>query len=200
VGGQFLSSTGTLVFSGTTSQQISGGQYPNVTLRNGGTGNPKLFIVDQGFTITGDLTVEATAQLGVSGADNTHVFVDGNLFFLGLGGGTNIANLVLHLSGEGKVIGGSPAALVTPTAGVVVEGETPGEPPVDPGPPVPQREFTFRTDPSKAAKSDSTVDGKPMIVYENTYAQRKATGGQPARDRRSLVPARDQPRRPHHRP
>ena len=51
--------------------------------------------VDEAFVVNNDLVVESTAQLGVSGADDTHLEVRGNLYYLGLTGGSNIGNLIV---------------------------------------------------------------------------------------------------------
>ncbi|HEY6193854.1 MAG TPA: putative Ig domain-containing protein, partial [Candidatus Eisenbacteria bacterium] len=170
LGSAFAAGTSTAIFSGTGAQYIgSGANFYNLVFRNGSATLSKNLQVSAIFVVDNDMTVESTAALAVSGADNTTVYVFGNFYYLGITGGLNIGNLAIVLRGSGKVIAGAPssgaAAAPRPVAAAL------------PAPPAPSRviEITLRTDPSKAAVLDSTYGGKPLIVLENTYKKRRAT-------------------------
>jgi hypothetical protein len=85
--GTFDSGTGTTILSGTALQTVGGNlTFYDLLLRNGGAGKPKRFTGASVYTINGDLTVESTAQLGLSTSDPTDMYLWGDLAYLGRGG------------------------------------------------------------------------------------------------------------------
>ncbi len=160
--GTYTAATGTTLLSGAAAQVIGGGvTHFNLVLRNGGAGLGKVLTAANTFTVSNDLTVESTAQLALSAATATTMSVAGNLAYSGITGGTNIGSLTLSLTGTGKTISGASA----------LRGMMSMRPAVDQ---VQVIEHSFITDPATAKLSGQTVDGKPMIVLENTYAQRRS--------------------------
>jgi hypothetical protein len=94
------------------------------------------------------------------------VTVWGNLQYSGIAGGTSIANLTLNLAGLNKVISGVPAS--SPALTAKTEDTPVGT--FD----VAVAESNFLTDPERAQKLTEEIDGKPLIVLENTYAKRRS--------------------------
>ncbi|HEU5454192.1 MAG TPA: hypothetical protein VFU85_00770, partial [Nocardioides sp.] len=136
-----------------------------LVLRNGGAGFPKSFQDFVSHTVNNDMTVESTAQMAVSGASTTQLTVWGNFFYSGLTGGTSIANMTVNLAGVGRILGGSPvAAAAANSAEAQLSGATD----------VPVVEVNLLTDPTRARLLGQELDGKPLIVLENTYEKRKA--------------------------
>jgi hypothetical protein len=164
--GNYFAGTGTTLFSGTVAQFIGGGMtHYNLVLRNGGAGFPKSFQDFVSHTVNNDMTVESTAQMAVSGASTTQLTVWGNFHYSGLTGGTSIANMTLNLAGIGKTVGGS-----TVLAAAEINSAEAQSAAAD----VPVVETNFLTDPARARPLGRDLDGKPLIVLENTYEKKKA--------------------------
>ncbi|HEY6231270.1 MAG TPA: C25 family cysteine peptidase [Pyrinomonadaceae bacterium] len=109
-------SGGSTVFSGTTTQNITGfaggTSLNNLTLQGGGAGVPKRFTAGRSIVAANDFIVATTAQISLSAASATTIDVGGNLNYGGLTGGANIASLTLNLTGASKTINGT--ALTAP--------------------------------------------------------------------------------------
>ncbi|MFN8178070.1 MAG: T9SS type A sorting domain-containing protein [bacterium] len=157
--GTFTGNAGTTVFSGSAAQAIGGGVTHNhVIFRNGGAGVAKSLTAGAAFTANGDLTVETTAQLALSAATATTFTVAGNLDYGGVTGGANVGSLTFSLTGAGKTINGSTALARTAPVSAPAKVEV--------------VETNLLTDPTTARRRSDGADGKPVLVLENTYAQK----------------------------
>jgi len=164
--GNFFPGSGTTIISGTTAQVIGGGfTFHNLILRNGGSGQPKRFTSFFAHVISNDLTVESTAQMGLTSSDATPMTVWGNFHYSGLTGGTSISSLTINLAGVGRTFGGVGAP------GLALDEAAASLPTADAN--IPVEEVFLLTDPTRARRTGREVDGKPEIELENTYEKRR---------------------------
>jgi len=155
-GGTFTASSGTTLLSGVEPQAIGGGvTHHDLVLRNG----TKLLSAGETFSAGGDLTVEASAEIGLGGTTHTTLSVAGNVALRALPGGAGLDSLTLRLTGTGKTLGGGSS---------FVRARAPG------GPRPRVLEVDLRTDFTKETPATRLVDGKNVPVLEHTLARHRA--------------------------